>query len=103
MLFRSLDTARGLSRFGVITAYRPCTHAGKCQECSLGKTERQSWQSHWQIREDARGTVWLLGEKGFSGFGFWYRSWEAMLQEIYLPKLERKKDEQGIYWVEASD
>jgi len=51
----------------------------------------------------AGGLMWLLGEieKGFAGFGYCYKNWAALMSNIEVPMLTRKRDDTGFYWVAA--
>ncbi|MGF6440298.1 hypothetical protein [Paraburkholderia youngii] len=99
----ALDTARGMAQFGNKIAYDRCVGAGDCSSCAHANRDRDDWKSTWLIRESERGHVWLLGnqEKGWSAYGYCYASWEALMNTTWLPKLERRHDETGIYWIEA--
>lgn len=97
----ALDVARGMAHFGVVTAYAACDGSGYCASCLRNIQEREEWNMAWHIREDDKGLVWLLGnvELGFSGFGYYFKSWSALLDQIKLPHLVRKMDSTGFYWV----
>ena len=105
------DTARGMARFGVWTAYAPCTgpysEEGKCSRCKTVGC-REDWNSLWIIREDVnRAFVWILdGTKrqshygGWGALGFAYRGWAALFRSALVPILSVKYDEFGRYFVE---
>ena len=46
----------------------------------------------------AGGLMWLLGEieKGFAGFGYCYKNWAALMSNIEVPMLTRKRDDNGV-------
>jgi hypothetical protein len=101
----ALDTARGMARLGVITAYGECTSNLQCSACSRGSNEREKWQPGWLIREDSQGRVWLLGnrERGWASFGYCYPHWEAIISSVDVPMLKRHTDEHGFYWTDAGE
>jgi len=100
----ALDTLRGLARHGSITSYDECKN-GKlsCQSCPVATKERDPWNDAWHIREDAQGIVWLLGnvDKAFSGLGYAYKGWAALMAAVDVPMLQRMQDTTGFYWIAA--
>ena len=99
----ALDTARGMAQFGNKIAYGRCEGDRDCTSCAHANRERDDWNPAWLIREDEKGHVWLLGnqENGWAAFGYCYASWEVLMNKTWLPKLERRQDATGFYWVEA--
>ena len=101
----AIDTARGMARFGVITAYSDCEfpQCDDCDNCPIGGEEkREEWQSNWLVIEGRDGEVWLHGNLSPSGFGYRYQSWEALLRAVEVPMLERRHDDHwGFYYMEA--
>ena len=99
----ALDTLRGMSKYGNPTAYSDCISNTPCHQCSVATKPKDAWRDEWHIREDPTGLVWLLGniEKGFSGFGYPYKHWAALMNDVEVPMLKRMSDSQGLYWVAA--
>lgn len=99
----ALDTLRGMARHGNPTVYSDCVHATPCPQCPVATKQKDPWVDAWHIREDAQGRVWLLGniEKGFAGFGYSFKHWAALMNDVDVPMLKRLSDGQGVYWVAA--
>ncbi|WP_018309655.1 hypothetical protein [Cupriavidus sp. UYPR2.512] len=100
----ALDTLRGMARHGSITSYDVCTNGQMpCQSCPVATKERDPWNDGWHIREDARGIVWLLGnvDKAFSGRGYYFKGWTALMAAVEVPMLQRMQDDTGFYWISA--
>ena len=100
----ALDTLRGMARYGSITSYEECPNGkSACLACPIAIREKDHWNDIWHIREDNNGHVWLLGnvELGFAGFGYFYKSWAALMADVDVPMLKRMKDNQGFYWISA--
>lgn len=100
----ALDTLRGMARHGSITSYDVCTNGqAPCQSCPVATKERDPWNDGWHIREDARGIVWLLGDvdKAFSGRGYYFKDWAALMAAVDVPMLQRLHDSTGYYWLAA--
>ena len=100
----ALDTLRGMARHGSITSYEECSNGkSPCHSCPVATKERDPWNDGWHIREDAQGIIWLLGnvDKAFSGFGYAYKGWAALLAVVDVPMLQRMQDSHGFYWIAA--
>lgn len=99
----ALDTLRGMARYGNPTVYSDCICNAPCHQCSVATKQKDAWRDQWHIREDSSGRVWLLGniEKGFAGFGYSYKDWAALMNDVEVPMLKRMTDSQGMYWVSA--
>lgn len=100
----ALDTLRGMARFGSITSYDECSNGkSPCHTCLVATKERDPWNNGWHVREDSQGNVWLLGnvDKAFSGFGYCYKSWAALMAVVDVPMLQRMRDNNGFYWIAA--
>lgn len=99
----ALDTARGMARLGLITAYEDCC-GHSCQQCKVATAPREEWKPEWLLVEDSRrGGVWLHADLEKDSFGYYYRSWEALFRAVRVPVLERKIDQHwGTYFMEAS-
>lgn len=97
----ALDTLRGMARYGNPTVYSDCISNTPCHQCSVATKQKDAWRDEWHIREDSTGRVWLLGniEKGFAGFGYSYKHWAALMNDVEVPMLKRMSDSQGLYWV----
>lgn len=95
----ALDTLRGMARYGNPTVYSDCISNTPCHQCSVATKPKDEWH----IREDSTGRIWLLGniEKGFAGFGYSYKHWAALMNDVEVPMLKRMSDSQGLYWVAA--
>ena len=99
----ALDTLRGMAKHGVPTAYSDCRSNKPCLQCPVATKQKDAWNDAWHIREDASGAVWLLGniEKAFSGFGYRYKTWAALIGGVEVPMLKRMRDSHGFYWIAA--
>jgi len=102
----ALDTLRGMARYGSITSYEECSNGkSPCHTCPVANKAREEWNNNWHIREDLQQNVWLLGdiEKAFSGFGYAYKNWAALLFDVEVPMLKRMNDAHGFYWIDDSE
>lgn len=100
----ALDTLRGMAHWGVITAYYPCLNVNAdCASCGVVTRPREAWHPDWHVREDEHGGVWVLHDVtlGFNGPGVRHKSWREFMGAVDAPKLERRINQHGTYWIAA--